>query len=177
MAYTPKVWKDFPDETTPIQASDLNHIEQGIGDLNTSIGDLNTLNTTNKSSIVGAINEVYQNNVYSSDEKIIGKWIDGKIIYKRTFNLGVLDNIGKEKLYTFDGNYYDIIKKESTISHTEIGQTPLPVLDFVSNVYLSDVVETNRDTKKLQIHLRRNNEEFYIGWTYILTVYYTKTTD
>lgn len=73
MAYTPKNWKDLPDETTPIQASDLNHIEQGIGDLNTSIGDLNTLNTTNKSSIVGAINEVYQNNVYSSDEKIAWK--------------------------------------------------------------------------------------------------------
>ena len=71
MAYIPKQWKDLPDETTPIQASDLNHIEQGIGDLNTSvsnlntsIGDLNTLDTTDKSSIVGAINEVYQNNVY-----------------------------------------------------------------------------------------------------------------
>ena len=82
MAYIPKQWKDLPDETTPIQASDLNHIEQGIGDLNTSIGDLNTLNTTNKSSIVGAINEVYQNNVYSSDEKIVGKWIDGKPLYR-----------------------------------------------------------------------------------------------
>lgn len=184
MAYVPKQWKDLPDETTPIQASDLNHIEQGIGDLNTSvsnlntsIGDLNTLDTTDKSSIVGAINEVYQNNVYSTDETVVGKWIDGKIIYKRTFNLGVLDNIGKEKLYTFDGNYYDVIKKESTIHSTGIGQTPLPVLDFVSNVYISDHVETNRDTKKLQIHLRRNNEEFYIGWTYILTVYYTKATD
>ena len=83
MAYTPKNWKDLPDETTPIQASDLNHIEQGIGDLNTSIGDLNTLNTTNKSSIVGAINEVYQNNVYSTDETVVGKWIDGKPIYRK----------------------------------------------------------------------------------------------
>ena len=78
MAYIPKEWKDLPDETTPIQASDLNHIEQGVsnlstdvdtlnanvGDLstnvdtlNTNVGDLNTLNTTDKSSIVGAINE------------------------------------------------------------------------------------------------------------------------
>ena len=93
MAYTPKEWKDLPDETTPIQASDLNHIEQGIGDLNTSvsnlntsIGDLNTLNTTNKSSIVGAINDVYQNNVYSTDETVVGKWIDGKPIYRKVIN-------------------------------------------------------------------------------------------
>lgn len=91
MAYIPKEWKDLPDETTPIQASDLNHIEQGIGDLstkvdtlNTNVGDLSTLNTTEKSNLVGSINEVYQNNVYSSDEKIIGKWIDGKPIYKIT---------------------------------------------------------------------------------------------
>lgn len=63
MAYTPKNWKDLPDETTPIQASDLNHIEQGIGDLNTSIGDLNTLNTTEKSNLVGAINEVNTKNI------------------------------------------------------------------------------------------------------------------
>lgn len=42
MAYTPKNWKDLPDETTPIKATDLNHIEDGIynssqtGDNNTS---------------------------------------------------------------------------------------------------------------------------------------------
>ena len=65
MAYIPKEWKDLPDETTPIQASDLNHIEQGVGDLstnvdtlNTNVGDLSTLNTTEKSNLVGAINEV-----------------------------------------------------------------------------------------------------------------------
>lgn len=100
MAYIPKEWKDLPDETTPIQASDLNHIEQGIGDLNTSvsnlntsIGDLNTLNTTNKSSIVGAINEVYQNNVYSTDETVVGKWIDGKPIYRKvTVFSSILNN-------------------------------------------------------------------------------------
>ena len=72
MAYIPKQWKDLPDETTPIQASDLNHIEQGIKDassstdtlttnvntLNTNMGDLSTLNTTEKSNLVGAINEL-----------------------------------------------------------------------------------------------------------------------
>ena len=94
MAYIPKEWKDLPDETTPIQASDLNHIEQGIGDLstnvdtlNTNVGDLSTLNTTEKSNLVGAINEVYQNNVYSTDETVVGKWIDGKPLYKKTFQV------------------------------------------------------------------------------------------
>ena len=92
MAYTPKNWKDLPDETTPIQASDLNHIEQGIGDLstkvdtlNTNVGNLSTLNTTEKSNLVGAINELYQNNVYSTDETVVGKWHDGKPIYRKIY--------------------------------------------------------------------------------------------
>lgn len=66
MAYTPKEWKDLPDETTPIQASDLNHIEQGlstldgsVGNLSSSVGDLSSLNTTAKDSVVDAINEVF----------------------------------------------------------------------------------------------------------------------
>lgn len=94
MAYTPKEWKDLPDETTPIQASDLNHIEQGIGDLstkvdtlNTNVGDLSTLNTTNKSNLVGAINEVNSNDIrrstYTTSEQVIGKWIDGKTLYRK----------------------------------------------------------------------------------------------
>lgn len=65
MAYTPKIWKDLPDETTPIKATDLNHIETGIynsstiGDENNSkIGNLNSLTTQNKSSAVDAINEI-----------------------------------------------------------------------------------------------------------------------
>lgn len=30
MAYTKKIWKDYPDATTPILASDLNNIEDGL---------------------------------------------------------------------------------------------------------------------------------------------------
>ena len=85
MAYIPKQWKDLPDETTPIQASDLNHIEQGIGDLNTSvsnlntsIGDLNTLNTTEKSNLVGAINEL---------KKFVGNGDEGYVIFPNDFKI------------------------------------------------------------------------------------------
>lgn len=65
MAYTPKTWKDLPDETTPIKASDLNHMETGIynnskigNENNSKIGNLNSLTTQNKSSTVDAINEI-----------------------------------------------------------------------------------------------------------------------
>ena len=58
MSYIKTNWQNKPNQSTPINAANLNHIEDGIYDVSTSIGDLNNLNTTEKSDIVGAINEI-----------------------------------------------------------------------------------------------------------------------
>ena len=58
MSYIKTNWQNKPNQSTPINAANLNHIEDGIYDVSTSIGDLNNLNTTEKSDIIGAINEV-----------------------------------------------------------------------------------------------------------------------
>lgn len=58
MSYIKTNWQNKPNQSTPINAANLNHIEDGIYDVSTSIGDLNNLNTTEKSNIIGAINEV-----------------------------------------------------------------------------------------------------------------------
>ena len=60
------------------------------------IGNLSNLNTTSKSNVVNAINEVNQNqinsNTYSTTETVIGKWIDKKPIYRKVINTGALPN-------------------------------------------------------------------------------------
>lgn len=43
MAYVKKVWKDYPDTTTPIVASDMNNIEDGIEDVDTRLSTTETL--------------------------------------------------------------------------------------------------------------------------------------
>ena len=58
MSYIKTNWQNKPNQSTPINATNLNHIEDGIYDVSTSIGDLNNLNTTEKSDIIGAINEI-----------------------------------------------------------------------------------------------------------------------
>lgn len=58
MAYTSKIWKDLPDETTPIKATDLNHIETGIYNNSVDIGTKSELTTTDKTNLVKAINEI-----------------------------------------------------------------------------------------------------------------------
>ena len=85
-------------------ASDLNEIKQVVNtnDDNTTnnsnaIGNLSNLNTTEKTNLVGAINEVNENDItkgtYSTTEKVIGTWIDGKPIYRQVY----------EKTGTFTG--------------------------------------------------------------------------
>lgn len=43
MAYVKKVWKDYPNTTTPIVASDMNNIEDGIEDIDTRLSTTETL--------------------------------------------------------------------------------------------------------------------------------------
>ena len=64
MAYVKTTWENEPSESTPINASNLNKIENGIYDNSLKvekIGDITNLNTTEKTTLVGAINEVNGN--------------------------------------------------------------------------------------------------------------------
>lgn len=58
MAYEKINWENAPSTNTPINAENLNHIENGIEQNDNDIGNLEELNTTEKGNLVGAINEV-----------------------------------------------------------------------------------------------------------------------
>ena len=58
MAYTKTNWQNG---VTQVNATNLNHIEQGIYDNSTGIGNLSDLETTEKTNLVGALNEVCTN--------------------------------------------------------------------------------------------------------------------
>lgn len=67
-----------------------------VKNLAAGLGDLTKLKTKEKASTVGAINELSDSlvdiesmidNVYTTEEKVVGKWIDGKPIYRRVIKL------------------------------------------------------------------------------------------
>lgn len=61
MAYNKTAWENSPSTNTPINASNLNKIEEGIYQNSLKadqVGDLSELETVNKTSTVNAINEV-----------------------------------------------------------------------------------------------------------------------
>ncbi len=65
MAYTKTEWEDLPSTNTPITADNLNHMEDGIeqvdndiDEIYNNIGDLSNLNTADNTNIVSAINSM-----------------------------------------------------------------------------------------------------------------------
>ena len=58
MAYIKTLWENEPSESTPVNASNLNKIEQGIYNNSVNIGELENLDTSIKNNLVEAINEI-----------------------------------------------------------------------------------------------------------------------
>ena len=54
-------WQNKPNVATPISAENLNKMDRGIKDCDDAIGDLALLNTTNKTDLVAAVNELNNN--------------------------------------------------------------------------------------------------------------------
>lgn len=94
MAYEKTEWSNG--QAPYINDTNLNKIEQGIYENDNNIGDLNLLSTTNKESVVSAVNEVQADtqelngrDTFSTTEKVIGKWVDGKPIYRKVLEVSL----------------------------------------------------------------------------------------
>ena len=114
------------------------------------------------------LNKIQERNVYSTNEVVIGKWVDNKPIYKKTFTGSLIDgailiqNIGVLVNAYGSGNYEGGIIRQ------------LPYYEFYNN-------------NNYIINVSVNNNEIRFGalvggspttvYNVALTLEYTKTTD
>lgn len=163
------------------KAIDMNEIKSVVNGNDDLVGDLSTLNTNDKSSIVRSINEVYQNNVYSTDEIVVGKWIDSKPIYRKVIEI----NSG-------------LVSGENTINFSNISNLK-EIVNINGNTKIQDsnrnmfwtplcVYHPSDNNWRLSImRINNNSMTYFIGAKYFETVQkilslrlileYTKTTD
>lgn len=101
MAYTKKIWKDYPDTTTPILAEDMNNIENGIEAADTRLNDEEMyvqatagangdffVNLTNQTLVNGRIVKIsFPSATNSSSNARLS--IDNGVTYKNIFLNGV----------------------------------------------------------------------------------------
>lgn len=66
-----------------LTTSDKTSLVNATNEVNGKIGDLSNLNTTVKTSIVNAINELEEVEEYVTAETHVGKWINGKPVYRK----------------------------------------------------------------------------------------------
>lgn len=64
--------------------------------VNTAIGSLDDLKTIDKSSVVNSINEIDNRFTYSTDERVIGKWKNGKPLYEKTITFTDFERNGRD---------------------------------------------------------------------------------
>lgn len=153
---------------------DWNEIKSVVNENDDNVGDLSLLNTINKSSIVSAINEIVDKSVFSTVEKIIGKWIDGKLIYRKVVNFGALPNTS-EKNVPHNISNFNFATKIDGIAYNSDGRTfPLPAVSFgisSGNITPSIYVFADRTNITIGTGVDRSAYNGYV------IIEYTKTTD
>lgn len=116
MAYTKTEWQNGASGNTPINATNLNNIENGV-----ATNDMN-------------ITALYERDNYSTDEQLVGKWVDGSDLFRRvytksdtystkTITIGTLDTNCRVRFATavfrnsYNSNEYVMSNASSSIIH------------------------------------------------------------
>lgn len=131
-----------------------------------SIDDIAGANTINPAVVIG------DSNNYSTNEKVIGKWVDGSLLYQKTISFGALPNASMKDLSVFTTNTVKIKKIFGYSYRSSDGMTiELPRANPTAANCISVDVITNQST----IRVTTGGDYSSFTETYI-TLQYTKTT-
>lgn len=127
-------------------------------------------NSTTDAPSVNAVNNKFNEiSIYSTEEKVVGKWIDGKPLYRKTIE-GIVSKINENVIIGTIPNIETVAKK--------YGQ------GLAGGLYWTDLDLKYSDTVSSIIQIAKADEQIiavfshtFLGWPFHLTIEYTKTTD
>jgi len=149
-------FQDLPNRTTPIRATNLNQMQDNIEEAIEEV-EANIPNTKNAhtSSTTDTYNCNYINKLtdYSTDETIVGKWIDGKNLYRKVMTVAIpntsVDGTFETAEYTVDSNVDTLLIKEAYREHNEGKHSPLPYIS--DGGYFIKIYNSRNDKNKIVI--------------------------
>lgn len=162
MAYNKTIWENLPSTNTPLNASNLNKIENQLEFLDRNI-------------------------IYSMEEVKIGIWTNGKPLYRKILNveLPIYDSTssyGGLNRYTYATDVaivtklYGMIKTPENLSG-DSNWLPFPIFDAASGTLVSTInTIDNSANNYYKIAVFNRNASFNGYWGFAI-IEYTKTTD
>lgn len=119
-----------------------------------------------------ALNEkITKSSTYSTDEQAVGTWIDGKTIYRKVINFGILPNATSKLVPHNISNLKNFVKIEGIAIRDDNFAQMLPlVYRGIDTEYNTSLAVTNT-----QISIICDNDR--TNFTAYVTLEYTKTTD
>ena len=164
MAYKRVNWENLPSTKTPVNADNLNKMDEGIANIDTKINakqDKLTAGTGIEITGENIINNLNEN--YSTEEQVIGKWIDGKPLYRKTIE-------------TIVNNQYQAVSLDFSIDKLKKVEGGLDKGDQIIPFGF------DADTNYCRVFIQKGNKTLYCmnSWgrgTLYITLEYTKTTD
>lgn len=194
MAYERVNWENLPSTNTPVNADNLNKLNDAIdqkadsSDVYTKTETDTKLNKKQEKLTAGTgieitgeniINNIQEN--YSTNEQKIGKWINGKPIYRQTFGFNV-PNYGTETYFNWTESFYtnsisnvdEIINVKSFYKRSDNTYQPVPNNHSQSSTWASGIYDFSGTGFRFWAGNLAN--AFTINYL-IVTIEYTKTTD
>ena len=109
--------------------------------------------------------------IYSTEEQVIGTWIDGKPLYRKILSLTTPSTTNSTKIANFDKTF--IIKNYYGNAFISASNQLLPINFYFTDVYnIATYVVNNSGEIYMKI-----GSEAYRNQQATLTIEYTKTTD
>ena len=129
------------------------------------------LNGTNLNQLQTNIEEaIEKKQAYSTNEQVIGTWINGKPIYRKVVNIGALPNATTKNTAHNITDIDYIVRFYGTAADTSKHTIPLPHV-HPANVSYGVLVQVSKVNVEIETGYNRSAYSGYI------TIEYTKTTD
>ena len=114
------------------------------------------------------LNAIQEISVYSTNELVIGKWIDGKPLYRKVISFGALPNNSTKSVAHNISNLKRIVKLEGFAGSSQsLGGITLPHATATPTALYADTTNIN---------VKTTSDATAYTETYIY-IYYTKSTD
>lgn len=174
MAYTRVNWENLPSKNTPVNADNLNKMDEGIANIDTKI------NSKQDKLIAGTGIEITGKNIinniqgnYSTEEVKIGTWTNGKPVYRKLIyatcpNTNINGTFVSSDIAIGSNNGISFIEW----GYFADGDNRIPINYSNNSGYMMKAFSFNPNTLRLL-----NNNTSWNGKDVVISLLFTKTTD